>query len=327
MMKTMSLTTESTRRITEYVDQLCRLMKEPPGEINDFREEMTANLISGVLEHMQTGINEQQAVTMALSQFGEAGEVKRELEKIYTVKRRFATGVLCSALTLLVLSAVCIGLICGVWNERMVEKFAEDAYQMVKQESGTPGTTTLSQPLQEKLKAWVDNTWGVKGINIERAQYKKNENPRLFMYVADSDAEQWLNYGSNYESYSFTSLMEAEGTEEKERPRPESNFFISTLIRDVSSSYVENPQSQVVDESSFIVSVAATYFNYTFFYSLGWFLLGGYCLLFTVWAGMNAYYEGKGNIGWIALFLLTNIVGYGLYLFSRGSKRRGAAAL
>ncbi|WP_213508064.1 permease prefix domain 1-containing protein [Paenibacillus faecis] len=327
MMKTMSLTTESTRRITEYVDQLCRLMKEPPGEINDFREEMTANLISGVLEHMQTGIDEQQAVTMALSQFGEAGEVKRELEKIYTVKRRFATGVLSSALTLLVLSAVCIGLICGVWNERMVEKFAEDAYQIVKQESGTPGTTTLSQPLQEKLKAWVDNTWGVKGINIERAQYKKNENPRLFRYAADSDAEQWLNYGSNYESYSFTSLMEAEGTEETERPRPESNFFIKTAIRDVSSSYVENPQSQVVDENSFIVSVAAIYFNYTFFYSLGLFLLGGYCLLFTVWAGMNAYYEGKGNIGWIALFLLTNIIGYGLYLLSRGSKRRGAVAL
>lgn len=327
MMETMNLTPESIRRITEYVDQLCRLMKEPAAEINDFREEMTANLISGALEHMQIGISEQQAVTMALSQFGEAREVKRELEKIYTVKRRFAAGILRGALTLLVLSAVCIGLICGVWNERMVEKFAEDAYQMVKQELSTPGTTSLSQPLQEKLKAWVDNTWGVKGISVERAYYQKNASPRLFMYAADPEAEQWLNYGSYYESYSFTSHMEAEGTEGKERPRPESNFFIKTAIRDISSSYATAERPEVIDENSFIVSVATTYFNYTFFYSLGWFLIGGYCLLFTVWAGMNAYYEGKGNIGWIALFLLTNFIGYGLYLLSRGSERRGAAAL
>ena len=225
MMKTMSLTTESTRRITDYVDQLCRLMKEPAAEINDFREEMTANLISGALEHMQIGISEQQAVTMALSQFGEAREVKRELEKIYTVKRRFAAGVLRSALTLLVLSAICLGLIIGVWNERTVAKFTEDAYQMVEQELRTPGTTSLSQPLQEKLKAWVEDTWGVKGISVERAYYQKNASPRLFMYAADPEAEQWLNYGSYYESYSFTSHMEAEGTEGKERPRPESNFF------------------------------------------------------------------------------------------------------
>jgi|GEM_PF-6567000 len=318
MMKTMNLTPESTRRITEYVDQLCRLMKEPAAEINDFREEMTANLISGVLEHMHTGINEQQAVTMALSQFGEAGEVKRELEKIYTVKRRFAAGVLRSALTLLVLSAICLGLIIGVWNERTVAKFTEDAYQMVEQELSTPGTTSLSQPLQEKLKAWVEDTWGVKGISVERAYYQKNASPRLFMYAADPEAEQWLNY--------FRSPhMESEGEGDS---LPKSHFFIhTTILSKAGHGHSATEQPQTIDENSFIVSVATTYFNYTFFYSLGLFLIGGYCLLFTVWAGMNAYYEGKGNIGWIALFLLTNIIGYGLYLLSRRSERRGAAAL
>ncbi|AWB43235.1 hypothetical protein DCC85_02640 [Paenibacillus sp. CAA11] len=306
-MRSVSLTAESTRRITEYVDQLCKLMKEPAGEVNDFREEMTANLISGVLEHMQTGISEQQAVAMALSQFGEAGEVKRELEKIYSVKRRFATGVLRSAIILLVLSAICLGLIIGVWNERMVQKFAEDAYQLVEQESADPSNTALSQPLQDKLKAWVDNTWGVKGVSIEQFDRPKAEPSRLFMYAADSDTEQWLNFSSFY--------LEIKGGKPS---RPEPNFFIKTTIRDIaSSSAAEEP---VIDDHSFIVSVAATYFNYTFFYSLGLFLLGGYCLLFTVWAGFNAYYEGKGNIGWIALFLLTNIVGYGLYLISCRSR-------
>ncbi|ASA20208.1 permease prefix domain 1-containing protein [Paenibacillus donghaensis] len=314
-MRTKSLTPESTRRITDYVDRLCRQMNEPAAEINDFREEMTANLISGALEHMQAGNSEQQAVSLALSQFGGAGEVKRELEQIYTIKRRFATGVLRGALTLLVLSAVCLGLIIGVWNERMIDVFSAEAYQLVEQEAGLPGTTTLSEPLQAKLKDWVDDTWGVKGILVEPAQQSSVAPVRQFMYAADSTTEQWLNFNSHY--------MEMKG---EAHTRPESNFFIKTTILNISSyTTTDTKQPEIINENSFIVSVAATYFNYTFFYSLGLFLLGGYCLLFTVWASMNAYYEGNGNIGWVALFLLTNVIGYMLYLLSRRGKKPGIA--
>ncbi|MFP4975462.1 permease prefix domain 1-containing protein [Paenibacillus sp. CN-4] len=305
-MKIIGLSPESARRITDYVDRLCRQMKESEQEIRDFREEMTANLVSGAIEHMQTGMGEEEAVTIALTQFGEAKEVKRELEKVYAMKRRFAAGVLRGAFTLLALSAICLGLIIGLWNERMVAKLADEAYKLVEQEAGNPGTAALSEPLQEKLKDWVDHSWGVKGIQVERPYPPAPS--RLFMYAADSKTEQWFNFGSLY--------MIEKGAE---RPKPDTNFLVKTTIREV-FSYTTTDQTEEINDH-FIVSVALTYFNYTFFYSLGLFLLGGYWLLFTVWAGMKAYYEGKGNIGWIALFLLTNVVGYGLYLVSRGPIR------
>lgn len=76
------LNSKSAGRIAAYVENLCRHMKEPSEQVNDFREEMTANLTLSVLEQMRQGLPEEEAVTEALARFGELGEVKKELPRI-----------------------------------------------------------------------------------------------------------------------------------------------------------------------------------------------------------------------------------------------------
>lgn len=48
-----------------------------------------------------------------------------------------------------------------------------------------------------------------------------------------------------------------------------------------------------------------------------------YWVLFTIWAVINAYHKQRVNIGWILLFAIFNIIGYGIYRLAEGkdSKR------
>ncbi|CQR54878.1 permease prefix domain 1-containing protein [Paenibacillus riograndensis] len=297
---------KSAGRIAAYVENLCRHMKEPSEQVNDFREEMTANLTSSVLEQMHQGLPEEEAVTEALARFGELGEVKKELVRIYNIKRTFAGIVLKGALSLLLLSAVVLGLIIGVWNEWAVSKYPKEAYAMVQGEANVRGTEPLSEPLQQKLQNWVDRTWGVKGVSVEptygSVDYRGvDHRVNLFMYAENPLAEGMLRFVNAFE----------------DAPPPEQEGFL--VKTNAFSEVGYNPADFDLDQTQypFVVHVAMTYFNYTFFYSLGLFLLGGYALLFTVWASMNAYYERRGNVAWVLLFLLTNVLGYGLYVVSR----------
>ncbi|MBT2289383.1 hypothetical protein J7E73_09610 [Paenibacillus albidus] len=300
-MTDIKLSSASRARMAEYVDKLCRQMNEPQDQVEDFREEMTANLTSAVVEEMRQGMPEDEAVTVALLQFGELKEVKRELVRIYKIRRTFASGILRSALLLLLLSAVSLGLIIGMWNERATDKYVKDVYQMVQAEAGVPGTITLSEPMRKKLKDWVDHTWGVKGVLIEPSFRNSEQKVDMFTYAKNQSAEGWLNYASGVGEV----LPEREG------------FWVRTTISTKGyPSGGDNPS-----EYPFVVHVAMSYFNYTFFYSLGLFLLGGYFLLFAVWAGMRAYDEGRGNVAWVLLFLVTNVLGYGLYVLFRRWER------
>ncbi|AIQ68182.1 permease prefix domain 1-containing protein [Paenibacillus graminis] len=292
---------KSAGRIAAYVENLCRQMKEPSDQVNDFREEMTANLTSSVLEQMHQGLPEEEAVTEALARFGELGEVKKELVRIYKIKRTFAGIVLKGAFSLLLLSAVVLGLIIGVWNEWAVSKYPKEAYAIVQGEANVRGTESLPEPLQRKLQNWVDRTWGVKGVSVEPTYGAMDHRVNLFMYAGNPLAEGMLR---------FVNLSE-------DAPAPKQEGFL--VKTNAFSEFGYNPADPDLDQTQypFVVHVAMTYFNYTFFYSLGLFLLGGYILLFAVWASMNAYYERRGNVAWVLLFLLTNVLGYGLYVLSR----------
>ncbi|MFD1178414.1 permease prefix domain 1-containing protein [Paenibacillus puldeungensis] len=306
-MSRVSLTSETNQKIEVYIGQLCHGMVGTSNEINEFRDEMTSNLLSSVEELVGQGETEEQAVRIAIDRFGELRSVKEELKQIYKIRHSFSVGILTMALTLLVLAVLSFGVFIGIWDEWLCDKYAKDAYHLVKKEIAVSTNETVSKNLDNKIAKWVKGHWGVNGVAVVAydGAESKVQIPSKVMYAVDKDTEQYLMHWANLvpDDSTFTGISK------------KSTFFMWEYV----NSYGHHPNSGDYDpkEYPFIVHIAMNYFNYTFFYSFGYCTLAGYWLMFALWASMNVYYDGRGKVHWIIIFAALNIVGYLFYLHDK----------
>jgi len=131
--------------IHKYIDRLCIRMNESPKEVEDFREEMTSNLVSGVRDWVSKGYKESDAVKKAMDSFGEPNQIEEELTELYRIKKVFSGNILKSAILLFMLGTFIVGWFV-MWNEVLHYEVAKNAFDIVRQEMGTE-----EQPVSEGM--------------------------------------------------------------------------------------------------------------------------------------------------------------------------------
>ncbi|WP_410514227.1 permease prefix domain 1-containing protein [Paenibacillus sp. BR2-3] len=211
--------------VHKYIDRLCNRMNESPKEVEEFREEMSTNLLSSVNDWATRGYSESDALDKALENFGEPSQIETELKALYRIKKVFSGSILKAAIVLFLLGALIVGWF-FMWNEMLHYEVAKKTFDIVKQEMGT-----MEQPVSNEM-----------GEKLEKS-------------IAGSDTNKAVSI-------------------------------------DLGMKLLSNV--------TFMVGIT---------------LLFGYWVLFAVWASMNVYYSGHGKSLWVILFLLLNVLGYGLYIF------------
>lgn len=281
-MKERSLNSGTVEIIQNYINKLCTKMNESPQEVEEFREEMTTNLMSGVQEWMSRGYTESDAVYKALECFGETNQIEAELTELYRIKKVFSGNILKSAIVLFLLGSLTIGWYL-IWNNSLHYEVAKNAFNIVEQEMGTaqqPVSDRMKEKLQDNIVESMSNVGVV--LRVHDKDKAPQEYPVEYSYPQNLKLDSLNNipYEKNLLTYVTNS-----GTVV---PIPGTNKSISIDLG-----------VKLLNDVTFMIGIT---------------LLFGYWILFVVWASMNVYYRGHGKLLWVILFLLFNVLGYSLYM-------------
>ncbi|MFF2290937.1 permease prefix domain 1-containing protein [Peribacillus butanolivorans] len=93
-------------QIEEYVNSVYRNVEGDKKEINELKEEMRSHLLEAVYELKGKGISEEEAIRMAIENFGEKKEIIKGLSEFFNIQKRFARFVLLFSILSLVLGAI-----------------------------------------------------------------------------------------------------------------------------------------------------------------------------------------------------------------------------
>jgi hypothetical protein len=88
-------------RLNEYINSVCKNLKDDDGEIDVMRQEMKNHLLQSVEDLKAQGKSEKESINIAIDRFGEADILKRQLKQIYNVQRNFSKRIFNIALILL----------------------------------------------------------------------------------------------------------------------------------------------------------------------------------------------------------------------------------
>ncbi|MDT3428455.1 hypothetical protein J2Z22_004047 [Paenibacillus forsythiae] len=138
--------------------------------------------------------------------------------------------------------------------------------------------------MREKLKKRVASSWSITAV-VLRIQEDKSKAPQEYPLA--------YHYPEKSKLDSLNNVPFKEG------------FFTNTVG---TGTYVPIPGTNRAVSIDFGMKL---FTDATFM--AGVTLLFGYWVLFAVWASMNVYYRGHGKVVWVILFLLFNVLGYGLY--------------
>lgn len=277
-----TLNSTTVKIIHKHIDRLCMKMNESPQEIEDFREEMTSNLKSGVKEWVSRGYMESDAVQKALEHFGETSEIEEELQKLYRIKKIFSGNILRAAIALLLVGVLIVGWF-PIWNEILHYEVAKKAFDIVKQEMGT-AEQPIREEMRNELKHTIANSISITGV-VLRIQDDISKAPQGYPVAYHYPEVQKLDRLNNI---SF-----------------KENLF--TYVTSSGTSIAIPGTGKAVS-----IDLGVKMFNNVTF-MIGITMLFGYWILFAVWASMNVYYRGHGKALWVVSFLLFNVLGYGIY--------------
>jgi hypothetical protein len=274
---------KNQKLIHKYVDRLCKKMNESPQEVEEFREEMIINLISSVSYWETKGLGESEAVNKALNSFGEPQEIETELRTLYRIKNVFSGNILKSSIAMLFCGVIILGWFL-YWNEVRHYDVAEEAFAIVKQRVGTP-EKPINDTMVQELEEFIDKSTSITGV-VLRIQEDRSKAPQdypvQYKFPENLRLDKLNNIPNN--EYIFTYIVPS-GTQ--------------VLIPDTNIAISIDVGIHLFKDTTFMIGVI---------------LLFGYWILFAIWASMNIYYKGHGRTLWVVLFLLLNVVGYGLYL-------------
>ncbi len=95
------------KRIDDFLNSIYRNVEGEQDEIQDFKEEMRVHLLEKVNEHKQNGKTEDEAINLAIEEFGDEKQIKKGLaEFFYMPKIRFFQKLLTAFLSALIFSGI-----------------------------------------------------------------------------------------------------------------------------------------------------------------------------------------------------------------------------
>jgi len=93
--------------IERYINSVYKNVQGNANEIEDLKQEMRSHLLQTVEDLENEGKTEEESIEIAISRFGERGQVENELSKVFKVQRKFAKTLLIISIVSLLLSVIC----------------------------------------------------------------------------------------------------------------------------------------------------------------------------------------------------------------------------
>lgn len=258
--------------VHKYIDKLCKRMNESAKEVEEFREEMTTNLVSSINNWVSRGYTESEALDKALVNFGESSQIEIELKQLYRIKKIFSGSILKAAIALFLLGALIVGWF-FMWNEILHYNVAKKTFDIVKQEMGTT-EKPISNEMREKLEKSIAGSLSITSV-VLRIQEERSKAPQEYPV-----------------SYHYPESLKLD-------------IFNNIPFKENLFTYISGTGTSVsIPDTNKAVSIdlgLKLFSNVTFM--VGVTLLFGYWVLFAIWASMDVYYRGswKSSLGTFVL--------------------------
>lgn len=273
-------------RIHKAVDILCHKLNEPHEIVNDFREEMTTNIMASVQELVQSGYSTEEAVAVAIERFGTPQNLVAELSELYRIRKVFAKGLLTVALLIGILGILCVSFY-FIWNNALAPNGINRVSQQVQQNIMIGNDqNTISEGIKPVLQKSIDGNPYLMGVGI-RVITSDSPSRSPFQYVYPQSVD-WLEVNGIFLN-DFGYFTYGVPTERVwEIPGTNKQLFTQFLERRCTPDDLKIGQSFL-------------------------FLYWG---LFAAWGIMNVYYNRNFKMRWAFLIIFFNVIGYLVYLNS-----------
>lgn len=269
-------------RIEEYINSVYKNVQGNQNEVEDLKQEMRSHLLETVEEFKNEGKTEEESIKIAISRFGECGQVENELAKVFKVQRKFSKTLLIVSIAVLLLSSICY----------ISYRITDDMFRLRIPQ-------TLREAVGGKLEAGEKISY--EGVMEQLTKYKKQ-----FRYVA-------IYKGDNY-SETPDNLYPLDFPVEEVKEESNNYCFLTTYPTSIDGTAWKVQYG--FDYNGFPDFIPVN------LHEVSKILFLAYWLLFSAWCITNAYYKNNLSLIWIILFFTLNAVGYMIYVLDRMNSSR-----
>jgi hypothetical protein len=268
------------KQIEAFVDEVYHSVGGNEKEIQELKDEMKNHLLEAVQELKLEGKSEQEAIDIAIEQFGGEKEIRSVVGQLFKAQKVFAKSVLYIALSFLILTSSVCGALWFIDKRNKTENY-NTAHTIVNL---LEGKEEITEDISKEIKALIQNKDQI--LNVEIYKYIKEQ-------------KEIVKNGETIIVSTF----------KKENETPSFEYNSGIIIpnwRSIDKGYeFRDLEWYVQMESKKIFAFIPFIFNTG---------IAIYVTLFVTWATINAYHHRRLNAGWVIAFALLNVVGYFIYV-------------
>ncbi|GKU83454.1 permease prefix domain 1-containing protein [Niallia sp. NCCP-28] len=261
------------KQIDAYVNSVYQNIGGNKKEIQELKAEMKSHLIEAVHELKMEGMNEQEAINIAIERFGGEQEMRSIVGQLFKAQKTFAKWVLYLAIAVLLFTVSAFGF---VWSTEE-ENSNENSIVATQVLDTLHNKNNITEEMKVKINSLIKGTDQISMVEIYNVSDVDNNN-LVFDYVRDAKPD-----------YRFEQKVW--------NPKWLQASFFPYGNGDGKQWYVEMETRHMGSLMSIILFPGVAI----------------YVTLFTIWATINAYHHKRLNVGWIFVFTLFNVFGYLIY--------------
>ncbi|BCZ48522.1 hypothetical protein psyc5s11_45890 [Clostridium gelidum] len=205
------------KRIETYIKSVYKNVQGNQNEIEDLKQDMRSHLLQTVEDLKNEGKTEEESIEIAISRFGERGQVENELSKVFKVQRKFAKTLLIISIVSLLLSAICY-ISYGITDDmfrlkipdslRTAVDYKLEAGKIISNEEVTQLLTKYKKQFRYVALYKQDNYSETPNIlypsnfSVEKVE---NDECTLTKYPTSFEGIVWkVKYGFDYNGFNFS---------------------------------------------------------------------------------------------------------------------------
>jgi cytochrome c-type biogenesis protein CcmH/NrfF len=264
------------KQIESYVDEVYHSVGGNKKEIEELKAEMKSHLIEAVHELKAEGMNEQEAIDIAIERFGGEQEMRSIVGQLFKAQKTFAKWVLYLAIAVLLFTVTAFAFVWSI-EEKNSNENSIVATQIL---DILHIRNNITEEMKMKINSLIKGSDQISKVEIYNVSIVDNNN-LVFDYVRDAKPDY------RYEKKVWN-------------PKWLQADFFPYGNGDGKQWYVEMETRHMGGLTAIILFSG----------------IAIYATLFTIWAIINAFRHRRLNIGWIFVFALFNVLGYLIYYIS-----------
>ena len=269
------------KQIDAYIDAMYKDMDDEREEIADLKAEMRAHLLDSVLDLQGQGMQEEEAVRVALQRFGDERQIGGGLLEVFQSQKRLAKNLLRTALAFLLAGVLLFSVTMGY------TLYTEHAQR------------AITYDLLEELNGKSELTAADRALIRERFQRYDDLYKDVAVYRVTEEINMQSTPKEGFERFPFAKADYVYPQNASEAPEEGTSLSWGQAQ--------SNGWLLVYTDRARLVPHVTHFEEVIFFFVLV------YWVLYAVWATLNAYHRKQFNAAWVVMFALFNVFGYMMF--------------